>query len=180
MDAENADDIILLANIPTQAKSLPHSLEQEAGGIGLHIIANKIEYMCFHKKEDISTLNGGSLKLVDKFTYFSSSVSFTENDIICAYWRHRLLLIGYRSYGSLTNSIKKKWFLSSSSCVNSTVWMHQMDTDEMYQEKARQKLFKNAMNKSRRQHPTKQLLYGHLPLISKTIQKRQTRHAGHC
>ena len=36
---------------------------------------------CFDKKEDISTLNGGSLKLVDKFTYLGSIVSSTENDI---------------------------------------------------------------------------------------------------
>ena len=36
------------------------------------------------------------------------------------------------------------------------------------------------LNKSWKQHPTKQQLYGHLPLISKTIQVRQTRHAGHC
>ena len=31
-----------------------------------------------------------------------------------------------------------------------------------------------------RQHPTKQLLYGHLPPITKTIKVRRTRHAGHC
>ena len=31
-----------------------------------------------------------------------------------------------------------------------------------------------------RQHPTKQLLYGHLSPISKTIQIRRIRHAGHC
>ena len=30
-----------------------------------------------------------------------------------------------------------------------------------------------------RQHPTKQQLYGHLPPITKTIQVRRTRHAGH-
>ena len=35
-------------------------------------------------------------------------------------------------------------------------------------------------NKSWRQHPTKHQLYGHLPPITKTIQFRQTRHAGHC
>ena len=35
-------------------------------------------------------------------------------------------------------------------------------------------------NKSSRQHPTKQLLYGYLPPITKTIQVRRTRHAGHC
>ena len=36
------------------------------------------------------------------------------------------------------------------------------------------------LNKSWRQHPTKQQLYGHLPPISKTIKIRRTRHAGHC
>ena len=36
------------------------------------------------------------------------------------------------------------------------------------------------LNKSWRQHSTKQQLYGHLPLITKTIQIRQTRHVGHC
>ena len=36
------------------------------------------------------------------------------------------------------------------------------------------------LNKSWRQHPTKQQLYGHLPPITKTIQVRRTRHAGDC
>ena len=36
------------------------------------------------------------------------------------------------------------------------------------------------MNKSWRQHPTRHQLYGHLPPITKTIQVRRTRHAGHC
>ena len=36
------------------------------------------------------------------------------------------------------------------------------------------------LNKSWRQHPTKQQLYDHLPPIMKTIKVRWTRHAGHC
>ena len=36
------------------------------------------------------------------------------------------------------------------------------------------------LNKALRQHPTKQQLYSHLPPITKTIQVRQARHAGHC
>ena len=35
-------------------------------------------------------------------------------------------------------------------------------------------------NKSWRQHPTRHRLYDHLPPIMKTIQIRQTTHAGHC
>ena len=36
------------------------------------------------------------------------------------------------------------------------------------------------LNKSWQQHPTRHQLYGHLSLITKTIQVRRTRHAGHC
>ena len=35
------------------------------------------------------------------------------------------------------------------------------------------------LNKSWQQHPTKHQLYDHLPPISKTVQVRRTRHAGH-
>ena len=36
------------------------------------------------------------------------------------------------------------------------------------------------LNRSWQQHPTQPQLYGHLPPITKTIQARRTRHAGHC
>ena len=80
-DADYADDIALLANTPAQAETLLHSLERAAGGIGLHISANKTEYICFNQRGDTFTLKGSPLKLVDKFTYHGSSVSSIENDI---------------------------------------------------------------------------------------------------
>ena len=80
-DADYADDIALLANIPDQAKTPLHSLQREAASIGLHVSAYKTEYMCFNQRGDISTLNSSSLKLVDKFIYFGGSVSSTETDI---------------------------------------------------------------------------------------------------
>ena len=61
--------------------TLLHSLDQAAAGIGLNVNADKTEYMCFNQRGDIYTLNGSSLKLVDKFTYQGSSVSSTETDI---------------------------------------------------------------------------------------------------
>ena len=64
-DADYVDDIALLANAPAQAKTLLHSLERAPADIGLHVNANKTEYMCFNQTGDISTLNGNSLKLVD-------------------------------------------------------------------------------------------------------------------
>ena len=73
----NYADIALLANTPAQA----HNLERAAGGISLHVNTGKTEFMCFNQRSEISTRNGRSLKLVDKFPYLGSSISSTENDI---------------------------------------------------------------------------------------------------
>ena len=77
-DADYADDIAILANTPDQAETLLHSLERAAAGVGLYVNAYKTEYMCYNQTGDISTLDGTSLKLVDKFTYIGSSVSSTK------------------------------------------------------------------------------------------------------
>ena len=79
-DTDYADDIALLANTPAQSESLLHSLERAAAGIGLYVNVDKTEYMCFNRRGDISTLNGSSMKRVDKFTYLGSRVSLTEAD----------------------------------------------------------------------------------------------------
>ena len=42
------------------------------------------------------------------------------------------------------------------------------------------RMLRAILNKSWRQHPTRHQLYCHLPPITKTIQVRRTRHAGHC
>ena len=111
-DTDYADDIALLANTPAQTETLLHSLDQAAAGIGLHVNAHKTEYMCFNQTGDISTLNGSSLKLVDKFTYLGSSVSSTETDIntqLAKAWVaiDRLLVI-WKS--DLTNKMKRSFF----------------------------------------------------------------------
>ena len=41
------------------------------------------------------------------------------------------------------------------------------------------RMLRAILNKSWRQHPTKQQLYGHLPPITKTVKVRCTRHVGH-
>ena len=73
-DADYANDIALLAIKPNQAETLLHSLERAAAGIDLHVNAHKTEYMCYNQTGNITTLEGVSLKLVDKFTYQGSSV----------------------------------------------------------------------------------------------------------
>ena len=42
------------------------------------------------------------------------------------------------------------------------------------------RILRAILNKSWQQHPTRHQLYSHLPPITKTIQARRTRHAGHC
>ena len=42
------------------------------------------------------------------------------------------------------------------------------------------RMLRAILNKSWQKHPTRHQLYGHLPPITKTIQVRRTRHAGHC
>ena len=58
-----------------------------------------------------------------------------------------------------------------------------MDADETYREKLYgncTKMLRAILNKSWKQHPTKQQLYGYLPPIFKTIQIRRTRYARRC
>ena len=67
-DADYTDDIALLANTAAQAETLRHSLERATAGISLIVNAEKREYMWFNQRGDISTLESGLFKLVDKFT----------------------------------------------------------------------------------------------------------------
>ena len=63
---------------------MSHSYEHSTHTVsvcGLHVNAHKTEYMCYNQTGDISTHDGTSLKLVDKFTYLESSVLSTEKDI---------------------------------------------------------------------------------------------------
>ena len=93
--ADNADDIALLANTQAQAQSLLHSQEQAAGGIRLHINADKIEFMCFNQRGEIPTLNSRSMKLVDKFDHLGSknhintrlAKAWTVIDILSVIWK---------------------------------------------------------------------------------------------
>ena len=71
---ESADDntpIALPANTPAQGETLLDSLRLAAAGIGLHVNAHKMGYMCFNQRDNVSTLNSSSLKLV---YYWGSSL----------------------------------------------------------------------------------------------------------
>ena len=54
--------------------------------IYIYIFSYFFLLMCLNQRGDISTLKGGSLKLVDKFANFGSSVSSTENAWLVKAW----------------------------------------------------------------------------------------------
>ena len=140
--------------------------------------------MCFNQTSDVSTLNGSSLKLVDKFTYLGSSVSSTETDIdtwLAKAWTaiNRLSVI-WKS--GLTDIMKRSFSQAAVVLIllyGCTTWTltkrMEKKLDGNYT-----RMLRAILNKSWRQHSTKQQLYGHLPPITKTVKIRRTRHAGHC
>ena len=45
IDADNSDDLVLLANTPAQSRSLLHSLEQAARDVSLYVNSDKTEFI---------------------------------------------------------------------------------------------------------------------------------------
>ena len=75
LDAKEA----LLANTPTQTKSLLHSLEQATRDIGFYMNSDKTEPM--YQDGVTSLLHGKPLKSVDQFIYLGSNISSTESEV---------------------------------------------------------------------------------------------------
>ena len=140
--------------------------------------------MCYNQTGNIATLDGASLKLVDKFTYLGSSVSSTEKDIdtrLTKAWTaiDRLSII-WKS--DLTDKMKRSFFQAAVVSIllyGCTTWTLTKRLERRLDGNYT-RMLRAVLNKSWRQHPTRLQLYGHLPPITKTIQVRRTRHAGHC
>ena len=183
-DPDYADDIAILANTPNRAETLLHSLERSAAGIGVHVNTHKTEYMCYNQTGDIYTLDGTSLKLVDRFTYLRSSVSSTENDIDTrrtkAWTTIDRLSIIWKS--NLINKMKRSFFQAvvvSILLYGCTTWTQTKQLEKKLDGNYT-RILRAILNRSWRQHPPRHQLYGLLPPIKITIQARRTRHAGHC
>ena len=175
-DADYADDIAILANTPNQAETLMHSLERASAGIGLHVNAHKTEYMCYNQTGDISTLDGSSLKLVDKFTYLGNSVSSTQKDIYTRLTNTWIaidkLLVIWRS--DLADKMKRSFFQTvvvSILLYGCTTWTLTKRLEKKLDGNYTIML-RAILNKSWRQYPTRHQQYGHQPPITKTTQVR--------
>ena len=125
---------------------------------------------------------GYPLKLVDKFTHLGGSISLTENDIktrltkawTAVYW------LSVIEKSDLTDQITRSFLRSCRYCC--------MDAphgrlQKVWRKKARrqlQKMLRAMLNKSWTQQPKQLYLYCYQPHITKTLQVKLTKHAGHC
>ena len=140
--------------------------------------------MCYNQTGDISTLDGTPLKLVDKFTYLGSSVASTEKNIdtrLTKAWTaiNRLSII-WKS--DLTDKMKRSFFQAAVTSIllyGCTTWTLTKRLEKKLDGNYT-RMLQAILNKPWRQHPTRHQLYVHLPPITKTIQVRRARHAGHC
>ena len=83
---------------------------------------------------------------------------------------------------NLTDKMKRSFFQAAAVSIllyGCTTWMLtkrlKKKLDGNYT-----RMLRAILNRSWQQHPTRHQLYSHLPPITKTIQARRTRHAGHC
>ena len=182
-DADYADDITILEITPNQAERLLHSMKWAAAGIGPHVNAHKTEYMCYDQTGDISTLDGTPLKLVDKLTYLGSSVSSTEKDIDTRLTKAWTAIVRFSIIwkSDLTDKMKRCFFQAAVVSIllyGCTTWTLTKRLEKKLDDNYTKMLWA-ILDKSKRQHPTRHQLYGHLPSITKTIQARRSRHARH-
>ena len=140
--------------------------------------------MRYNQTSEISTLDRTSLKLVNKFTFQGSSVSSTEKDIdmrLTKTWTAiDMLSIIWRSV--LPDKMKHSFFQAAVVSIllyGCTTWTLTKRLEKKLNGNYT-RMLQAILNKSWRQHLTRHQLYGHLPPITKTIQVRRTRHAGHC
>ena len=136
--------------------------------------------MCFNQAGDISTLDGTSLKLVDQCTYRGSRVSSTEKDIDTRLTKNGQLSVIWKS--DLTDKIKRSFFQAAVVSIllyGCTTWTLTKRSEKKLDGNYT-RMLRAILNKSWWQYPTRHQLYGHLPPITKTIQVRLARHAGHC
>ena len=124
------------------------------------------------------------MSYIVSFTYLESSVESTKKDIetrLTKAWIaiNRLSII-WKS--DLTDKMKRSFFQAAVTSIllyGCTTWTLTKRLEKKLDGNYT-RMLRAILKKSWRQHPTRHQLYGHLPPITKTIQVRRTRHAGHC
>ena len=128
-------------------------------------------------KRTTTTKKKKEMKWINKqlHTLPSSSPSSSSSFSFLISWHH------YNRKSDLTDKMKRSFFQAVVSILlyGCTTWTLTKRLEKKLDSNYT-RMLRAILNKSWRQHPTRHHLYGHLPPITKTIQVRRTRHAGHC
>ena len=125
----------------------------------------------------ISTLKGGPLKLVDKFTFLGISVSSTQN-AVNPQLAKALTAIDWLSVIWKSDLTDKRKRIVSILLYGCTTWMLSKRMEKKLVGNYT-RMLRALLNKFWRQHSTKWQLYSNLLDIMKSIQVRRTRHEAH-
>ena len=137
------------------------------------------------RSQKLKHLTAKEICSVTLFSYlFSPQINFVQKDIdtwLTKAWTaiNRLSII-WKS--DLTDKMKRSFFQAAVVSIllyGCTTWTLTKQLEKKLDGNYT-RMLRAILNKSWRQHPTKYQLYGDIPPITKTIQVRQTRHAGHC
>ena len=151
-----------------KAEILLHSLERPAAGIVLYVNAHKTDYVCINNRGNISTLP--RKRCFINWERHQLAKAWTAIDRLSVIWK-----------SVLTDNNKTLCFPSSLSIMlnGCSTWTLTKRTEKKFDGNYT-RMPQAILNKSWKQHPTRQLLYGYLLSITKTIQVRRTRHARYC
>ena len=178
IEADYADNLALFSDKIDDAERLLHAVEEAAARIGLYINSKKTEYVCYKQNGEIKDLKGTTLKEVEHLTYLGSKDVMIR--IVKAWSALNRLRTIWKS--PLSDNTKRNFFravVESVLIYGSTAWTLTKDLeDKLYGTYTR--MLRAILNKSWKQHPTNDQLYGNIPKVSDIIRERRTRFAGHC
>ena len=147
-------------------------------------MTTQARHMCFNRRNDISALISSSWKLMDMFTYLGWIASPIEKDINTRLAKARTAIprqsVTWKS--SLADEMKHSFFYAAVGSIllyGCTTWTLTKRIEKKL-DVNNARILQAILDKSWRQLPKKQQLYGPLPHMTKIIQVRRTRHAGYC
>ena len=142
-------------------------MEEAAARIGLYVNAKITEYVCYKQNGEIKDLKGTALKEVEYFTYLGSNISSTEKDVMIRIAKAWSALNRFRTIwkSSLPDNTKRTFFravVESVLIYGSTAWTLTKHLEDKL-DGTYTRMLRAILNKSWKQHPTNDQLYGNIP-----------------
>ena len=185
-DLSYADDVTLLAQSLENAEQLLIKLEKAAAQVGLDINTDKTKVMTVNNtiNYQIKTSKDIPIEETTTFKYLGSNIPDSTTDFnkrkSLAWAAMKKLDKIWKS--SIHRSLKIRFFLSSVESIllyGSEAWTVPADLKSKI-DGCYTKLLRRVLNVKWQEHMTNERLYQNLPKLSKKIQIRRLKFAGHC